>query len=49
MDLFVTLFQVQGLCLLCANTAAEFALDVIQETLGCLDSSQDGDYSRILV
>ena len=29
--------------------AAEFALAVIQETLGHLDSCQDGDYSRILL
>lgn len=32
-----------------ANMAAEFALAVIQETLGHLDSCQDGDYSRILL
>lgn len=30
----------------CANMAAEFALAVIQETLGRLDSCQDGDHDR---
>ena len=49
MDLLPRLFQVQGLCLLWANMAAEFALDVIQETFGCLDSCQGGDYSRIVL
>ena len=29
--------------------AAEFAIAVVQETLGHLDSCQDGDYSRILL
>ena len=49
MDLLPRLFQVQGLCLLWANMAAEFALDVIQETFRCLDSCQGGDYSRIFL
>ena len=35
------------LCAFCTNMAAAFALAVVQDTLGHLDSYQDGDYSGI--
>ena len=37
------------LCAFCTNMAAALALAVIQDTLGHLDSYQDGDYSGILL
>ena len=33
----------------CTNNAAAFPLAVVQDTLECLDSYQDGDYSGILL
>ena len=35
------------LCTFCTNMVAAFALAVVQDTLGHLDSYQDSDYSGI--